>query len=62
MLKIEEIEMLRRSLQDKTNQLPLDRVNFGDKFQKLVEVSQLDEQELRNERLKCGKFIFTLCL
>ena len=62
MLKIEETEMLRRSLQDKTNQLSLDRVNFGDKFQKLVEVSQLDEQEPRNVRLKCGEFIFTLCL
>lgn len=61
MLKIEEIEMLKRSLSDQANQLPLDRVNFGDKFQKLVEVSKLDEQELRTVRLKCGEFIFTLC-
>ena len=53
--------MLKKALGDSANHLPLDRLNFGDSFNRLLSVANLPEEEVKTLRQKCGEYIFCLC-
>ncbi|KAK3924462.1 Zinc finger MYM-type protein 1 [Frankliniella fusca] len=61
-IRMNEIEALRRAVTTPANLLPLDRAGFGESFRVAVSPSNLSEEELRTVRNTCGQYLYNLCL
>lgn len=56
-----EIQMLQKALSEAHNLRPLDRVNFGDAFQKVLLNLHISPEKLKTVRERCADYILCLC-
>jgi len=60
-LRSVEIQMLQKALSDTSNLRPLDRVDFGDTFQKVLPNLHISSEKLKIVRERCADYILCLC-
>jgi len=56
-----EIQILQKALSDTSNLQPLDRVDFGDTFQKVLPNLHISIEKLKIVRERCADYILCLC-
>ena len=60
-LRSVEIQMLQKLLSDACNLRPLERVNFGDAFQKVLRNLHISPEKLKIVQERCADYILCLC-
>jgi len=60
-LRSNEIQMLQKILLEAYNLQPLERVNFGDAFQKVLLSLDISPEKLKTVRERCADYILCLC-
>lgn len=60
-LRSVEIQMLKKALSEAHNLRPLEQVNFGDTFQKVLLSLHISSEKLKTVRERCADYILCLC-